>query len=473
MNRCPLCPGTNRCVGADGPDDADVFIIPEAPGKDENKRGIPFVGKTGDEVNKHYLPLSGLHRHQVRIDNCISCLPVSAGGKLDPNRRKDIELLESCTAHHIYPYLERARPKLLVPLGSFACRAIVPHINLELGHGILTETRWGIPAYPMYHPALGLHTPKSMLLLRNDWIRLKAVLRGTYVRPTDPYPEPDYAEVTDVREIRELDPCLPMGCDTEFHRRRGPYCLTYSQHLGTGRLIRADRTDLLRAFQDHLDRHVAAVCFHNWLADAPVTADMGLSFPRRHLVDTMACVFHLGNLPQGLKAIAYREMGMTMQDFEDLVTPYSTDLCLDYLMRASAVKWPKPEQDLIRGDDMQWTLYKPQSMNTKLKRFMTDYCKGGGTLNVFERWDNWEDQQEMIEAECGEWPGLDISHVPHEFVIPYACRDSDAALRLYYLIQHMRRRVRRVSQDKWTEGWEYGNQSRHERTEGSAATAGA
>lgn len=455
--RCPLCPGTNQCVQPDGPEDAEVVCLGEAPGKDENKPppkgGRPFIGKTGDEVNRHYLPLAGLRRGEVRFDNVIRCMPVTSGGKLDATRRKDLELLESCTSHHLYPYLDRAAPTLLVPLGAFACRAICPTVNLELGHGILTETRWGIPAYPMYHPALGIHEPKKMLMIRNDWIRLKSILRGGYTRPIDQYPEPDYREVTDVRDLEELDPTTPLGCDTEFHRARGPFCLTYANRVGTGRLIRATRPDLLRHFQRGLDRWEAPICFHSWLADAPIVAAMGLRFPRRRLVDTMACVYHLGNLPQGLKALAYREMSMLMQSFEDLVTPYSTERCLDYLMRASLVEWPKPEEQLIRDDDMQWKIYKAQSMNTKLKRFFTDYTKANGEKDVFKSWENWEVEQPMIEAQCGEWPGLDISHAPFDEILPYACRDADAALRLYRLIQHMRRRVRRAPQHTWTEGW--------------------
>lgn len=454
MDRCSLCPGTNDCLSPDGPEDADVICIGEAPGKDEQKKKRVFIGKTGDEVNGHYLRLAGLRRDTVCFTNAIRCLPVSTGGKLSLDRVKDRALLQSCANAFLDPHLRRVRPRVVVPMGAFACAAISPDITLELQHGLPLQTAWGL-TYPMYHPALGIHEPKKMLMIRNDWIRLKSVLNGTYTPREDPYPEPDYAEVTDVREIRQLDPTRPMGCDTEFHRRRGPFCLTYSQFPGTGRLIRAERSDLLRAFQEHLDRHDAAICFHNWLADAPVTAAMGLSFHRRLLVDTMVLVFHLGNLPQGLKALAYREIGMVMQDFNDLVTPYSTELCLDYLMRASAVTWPKPEQDVIRGDDMQWKLYKQQSMNTKLKRFFTDFAKGDGTMNVFERWENWEDEQPMIEAECGEWPGLDISHAPFEEILPYACRDADACLRLYSLIQHMRSRVRQYPQHEWTKGWMY------------------
>jgi uracil-DNA glycosylase len=451
-DRCALCPGVNTCIEPSGPADADVIFIGEAPGREEQKKGVPFVGKTGEEVNSHYLPLSGLRRSAVCFTNAIRCLPTGPGGKLHADRSKDRALLQSCTERFLYPHLDRSQPRVLVPMGAFACQAVDPTLNLELQHGLPLQSRWGL-TYPMYHPALGIHEPKRMLQLRNDWIRLKSVLRGTFTRVVDPYPEPDYAEVTDVDEIDALDPEQPMGCDTEFHRKRGPYCLTYSTAPGTGRLIRAERRDLLAAFQRQLDRWRASIAFHNWLADAPVTEALGLRFPRRRLVDTMVGVYHLGNLPQGLKAIAYREMGMVMQDFDDLVTPYSTDRCLTYLLRAAAVDWPKPEEQLIRDDAMQWTIYKPQSMHTKLKRFMTDYIKSNGTLSVFERWDNWDEEQPMIEAQCGEWPGLDISHAPFEEVLPYACRDADACLRLLSLIRHMRQRVRKAPQQEWTEGW--------------------
>jgi DNA polymerase len=452
MDRCQLCPGVHKCIGPSGPEDAHVIFIGEAPGKDEEKKGTVFIGKTGDEVNGHYLPLAGLSRRTVRFTNAIRCLPSTAGGKLALDRTKDRDLLDACAGRFLYPDLARARHTILVPMGAFACYAIDPDISLDLQHGLPIQTRWGL-TYPMYHPALGIHEPKKMLLIRNDWMRLRDVLAGTYTYPLDPYPEPDYVEVTHVDDLDSLDPTCPMGCDTEFHRKRGPFCLTYSQAPGTGRLIRAERVDLLRAFQARLDEWAAPIGFHNWLADAPITAAMGLVFPYRRLVDTMVAVYHLGNLPQGLKALAYREMGMIMQDFDDLVTPYSTERCLDYLMRASLVDWPKPEEQLVRGDDMQWKIYKPQSMSTKLKRFFTDYGKSDGTLNVFERWENWEAEQAAVEATCGEWPGLDISHAPFEAVLPYACRDSDACLRLLFLIQHIRQRVRKAPQHEWSKGW--------------------
>lgn len=425
------------------------MFIGEAPGKEENKRGVPFVGKTGQEVNEHYLPLAGLKRETSYFTNAIKCLPTTNGGKLDKKRQGDIALLQSCANHHLFEEMLAREPKLLIPMGAFACLAIDPTINLELDHGHLVQTRLGIPAFPMYHPAGGLHEPKKMLHIRTDWDRLRRHLAHKLPAVCDAFPEPDYAEVVSVSEIRCIDYTKPMAADTESSRNLGPYCLTYSQEPGTGRLIRAERTDLLAAFQARLAQWQSIILFHNWLYDKPVTEEMGLQFPAKAMRDTMLWAFHLGNLPQGLKALAKRELGMVMEDFVDVVSPHSTKLVLDYYRQAQEHAWPKPEEELVRDKVGKWKLYKPQSMSTKFKRFFTDYSKSADK-DVFAMWeDNWTDSQGMIEAACGPWPGLDIAHVPFDQMLFYACRDADAGLRMLPILQHMRRMVRHKPQEKW------------------------
>lgn len=409
--------------------------------------GRVFVGKTGEEVNRHYLPIAGLRRESVTVTNAISCLPVSSGGKLDPKSAKDQQLLMSCAAHHLYPLIDRMRPKLIVAMGNFACQALDPNINLELQHGLPVQTTFGA-VYPMYHPATGLHEPKRMLHIRNDWIRLKSHLAGTFTPPVDEYPDPDYQEVEDESEFLYLDPERILAADTETTGRREPFCLTYTQFPGSGRLVRAERVDLLRALQSKLQAWRAPILFHNWLFDRPVTRAMGLQIPDRLVMDTMALVFHLGNLPQGLKALAYRELGMTMQDFDDLVTPHSSARVLDYYRKMDEWEWPRPDEQLII-EKGKFKLYRPQSLSTKLKRFFTDYSKNPDK-DVFTMWeDNWEEHQAEIETECGEWPGKDIQHAPFAEVLHYACRDSDALLRLYPKLVQMRQRVRKFPQEKW------------------------
>jgi len=451
MERCDLCPAKHNMVPASGPEDSHVIFIGEAPGKDENRQGIPFVGKTGREVNEHYLPLAGLRRDNVRFTNSIKCLPDTPQGRLTLDRDKDRGLLLSCSSQHLYSELEYSSPSVLVPMGVLACYALDPDINLELQHGIPLETSWGT-VFPMYHPAGGLHEPKKMLMIRNDWVRLSKYLKGKLHVPIDPYTTPDYREIP-AEELLEWhlecnDYSMPIACDTEITRHHDPFCLTFSTSTGTGYLIRADNKDALEIFQDVLDRWTGPILFHNWLFDQQVVSKMGLRFPDKRVVDTMVRVYHLGNLPQGLKALAYRLLGMKMSDFDDLVTPYSTPLCLQYIRDAHSMEWPKPEEQMVRDAEGQWKLYKPQSMGTKFKRFLTDYSKNPAK-DIYGSWDNWEDSHELIESVCGPWPGKDIRHVPFDKVIHYACRDADATLRLWEVLQRMTRQVRRKFQENW------------------------
>lgn len=452
MSRCPECPGQNLCIGPDGPKSprGGVLFVGEAPGATENKKNRVFIGRTGEEVDGQYLPLAGLKRNAVTFCNAIQCLPISAGGKLDPKQAKDISLLQSCANHALYPLIEKMKPRVIVPMGNFACRAILDGaFDLIIGHGFPVDTIWNIPAFPMYHPALGLHSPKEMIYIRTDWIRLGQFLRNTLRLPHDDVDEPDYAEATQASHILDIDPTQPLAGDTEFGRE-GAYCLTYTQRPGFGRLIRAERRDLLRVLQTRLDQYRAPILFHNWLADWPYCTEMGLSLPHRHLVDTMALVYHLGNLPQGLKALSRRELGMEMQDFDDLVRPYSREEVLLYYRRMTLETWEKPEAQAVRDKSGKWKLYKPHSMATKLKTFFTHLAKDPNK-DVFEAWSNWEEEHAEIQARCGPWPGIDISHVPFEHIIAYACRDVDALIRLYPILRHMASRVRKSPQHQWRE----------------------
>lgn len=428
------------------------MFVGEAPGFDEDKRGVSFVGKTGKEVNEHYLPLAGLDRESCYFTNAIRCLPDRPSGRLDMNRQADIDLLMSCAHEHLYEEIAEMQPSLIVPMGAFACYAIDPNISLDLHHGMPISTVLGVDAFPMWHPSGGIHEPKKMLYIRTDWIRLGQYLNGQLQVPEDPYLNPDYAEVEDVDEIRAIDPTRDMANDTEYSRSLGPYCLTYSQEEGTGRLIRFSRRDLIAAFQDKLDEFDANIWFHNEPYDAGVVKEGGLSYPRRLIRDTMLRTAHLANMQQGLKVLSFRELGIRMLDFEDLVKPYSTNIVLEYYLQAKLENWPKPEPKLERDDKGKWKLKQPHGMNTKLKTFFTNLAKNP-KKDVFKAWENWEDSHEMIESVCGPWPGMDILHVAEAdwpAVLAYACRDADATLRYKNLVSRMVEVVKTGKpQDQW------------------------
>lgn len=305
----------------------------------------------------------------------------------------------------------------------------------------------------MYHPAGGIHEPKKMLTIRTDYVRLRQYLQGTLKVPKDEYENyEDYRTLEDPYELNEVlygayD--LPLACDTETTKSHAPYCLTFSILPGTGYLIRANDRQMLQHFQLFLDQWRGPILFHNWLFDKDVVQAMGLRFPEHRIVDTMVRVFHLGNLPQGLKALSYRELGMKMQDFYDLVSPYSTIKCVDYIRRMQDIDWPKPDPVMERDKEGRWKVKQPHSIKTKVKTFFT-YLSKDPEKNVFDAWANWEDSHELIEYKMGEpWPGLCITHAPEDKVRHYACRDSDALCRFYPQLIKMARRVRKTSQEYW------------------------
>lgn len=448
-NRCPLCPNKFNCISPDGPTDSEIMFVGEAPGYQENKSGVPFIGSTGRELNEHYLPLAGLKRGEIYITNAIRCFPDRPKGKLDLNREKDKELLKSCSEFHLLAEIDRVKPKLIVPMGAFACYALDQDISLDLHHGIPINSGIGT-LFPFWHPSGGVHEPKKILQLRNDWIRLRRYLRGGLNVPIDNFGCPDYRECTS-SDISDIDPTVSMAADTESSKFKGPYCLTYSQQPGYGRLIRSEDTKLLQAFQRKIDKWESYVYFHNWPYDWTVTEDMGLSFPTKLSIaesmgvkftapitrDTMMMVYHLGNLPQGLKTLAFRLLGMVMEDFEDLVKPYSAGRVYDYYRLAQTFEWPKPEEQLIKNKNGKWKVYKAQSLNTKLKSLFTNLGKNS-EKDIFKVWDTWEVHQTEIEEKCGPYYGLDIADVPFEDVIHYACRDADATIRLVPILLKMR-----------------------------------
>lgn len=454
MSRCFNCPGTANCVGPDGPDYADILFVGEKPGREENAKKCVFIGKTGRELDEHYLPLAGLRRENVIITNTIRCYGGEGNkDKYDLNKQAHRDLLLSCADHHLYPHIERVKPKLIVPLGAFACYALDPDIDLELQHGIPTDSYFG-KLFPMYHPAGGLHEPKRMLHIRSDWDRLRRYIRGELSLPNDPFAGREEYRRLDtpagVDAVLEGRSSHPLACDTEIkrHNKRDPFCITFSTTPGTGYMVRADNRACLDRLQLHLNQWTGPILWHNWLFDYDVTLAMGLQFPIRLIVDTMVLVFHLGNLPQGLKALAYRELGMKMKDFDDVVTPHSRPLALRYLRDAAAVDWPKPPSEMKRDTEGGWKEYQPQSMKTKLKRFLTDYSKNPN-IDVFERWKNWGDAHYEIESQCGQFPGKCISHVPFDESLWYACRDADSLIRLYPVIKKMAKAVRRTTAERW------------------------
>ena len=168
--KCPLADGRTQTVFGVGNPEARVMIIGEAPGKNEDLQGEPFVGAAGKYLNE-LLAVAGLVREDVFIANVLKCRPP---GNRDP-RPEEIEL---CT-----PYLrEQTRtidPEFLVTLGNFSTKFILKtDIGITRLHG--TVQRAGkFKVFPIFHPAAALYDGSKREALENDFATLGELLRAS------------------------------------------------------------------------------------------------------------------------------------------------------------------------------------------------------------------------------------------------------------------------------------------------------
>ncbi|HID09242.1 TPA: uracil-DNA glycosylase [Candidatus Micrarchaeota archaeon] len=174
--RCPLHRERTKTVPGEGGFRKKIMFIGEAPGKNEDVQGRPFVGRAGEILNE-LLDSIGLAREDVFITNIVKCRPPN-------NRDPTPEEVKACS-----PFLERQiqilRPKIIVTLGRHAWRWIcehfgIPHEVISRAHGKVFRTNtlfYGtITVMPTYHPAAAIYNKNLLPILREDFRKLKEFL---------------------------------------------------------------------------------------------------------------------------------------------------------------------------------------------------------------------------------------------------------------------------------------------------------
>lgn len=147
---CGLCENRTRSVFGVGRRDAEILLIGEGPGEQEDLKGEPFVGPAGKLLDT-MLALIGLDRSKVYIANTVKCRPPM-------NRDPRPEELEACLPY-LWKQLELIEPKLLVCLGRVAAQALIlPDFRISRQHGQWFTVR-GLPTIATYHPSALLRDP--------------------------------------------------------------------------------------------------------------------------------------------------------------------------------------------------------------------------------------------------------------------------------------------------------------------------
>lgn len=172
FGHCDLKNGAHNLVFADGHASARVMVIGEAPGRDEDRQGLPFVGRAGQLLDKMFAAI-GMARSAegaagVYITNVLPWRPPQ---NRDP-KPEEIAMMVPFVKKHI----ELAEPDLIVLMGNISCQAMLGRRGITRLRGNWQEVS-GIPALPMFHPAYLLRNPHAKREAWADLLSLQAKLR--------------------------------------------------------------------------------------------------------------------------------------------------------------------------------------------------------------------------------------------------------------------------------------------------------
>ena len=167
--RCPLHRTRTHAVVSDGTPEARLVFIGEAPGRDEDLQGKPFVGAAGRLLTK-MIEAMGLRREEVYICNVLKDRPPA-------NRTPLPEEVEACLPF-LREQLAIIRPAVICTLGAVAAKALLgPHVAITKIRGDVRDYE-GIPLVPTFHPAYLLRNPPAKKFVWIDLQKVKQLLEA-------------------------------------------------------------------------------------------------------------------------------------------------------------------------------------------------------------------------------------------------------------------------------------------------------
>lgn len=166
---CPLKRGARNLVFSDGVAGAKVMLIGEAPGRDEDLQGKPFVGRAGQLLDKMLAAIDLSREDSAYITNVLPWRPPQ---NRDPKPEEIAMML---------PFLKRhialAKPEVIVIVGNISCQALLGKRGITRLRGNWTQAE-GKPALPMFHPAYLLRNPAAKREAWADLLEIRAKLNS-------------------------------------------------------------------------------------------------------------------------------------------------------------------------------------------------------------------------------------------------------------------------------------------------------
>lgn len=173
---CPeLAAGATQLVFGDGNLDADIVFVGEAPGKNEDERGLPFVGAAGKFLDE-MLSSVGFNRKDVYITNIVKYRP--------PGNRDPLPEEKAAFWPYLLKQLAVIGPKIVVTLGRHSGQAFLPDLRISTDHGqpkrikvTLNGKQKSFIILPLYHPAAALYNGSLRTILIEDFQSVPRLLK--------------------------------------------------------------------------------------------------------------------------------------------------------------------------------------------------------------------------------------------------------------------------------------------------------
>jgi uracil-DNA glycosylase family 4 len=164
--RCDLYKCATRAVPGEGPENAEIMFIGEAPGFNEDQQGRPFVGAAGKFLD-HLFASIGLNREQVYIANVVKHRP--------PNNREPLPAEIAACSSWLNRQIDIVHPRIIVTLGRYSMARYFPNKSISKIHGTF-EKRDGVIYFAMYHPAAALHQQALRYEIEQDILKIPPLL---------------------------------------------------------------------------------------------------------------------------------------------------------------------------------------------------------------------------------------------------------------------------------------------------------
>ncbi len=199
--RCPLHETRTKAVFGAGNADAELMFVGEAPGAEEDRQGLPFVGRAGQLLNQ-LLEEIGMRREDVFIANVLKSRP--------PGNRDPQPLEISACEPYLFEQVRLIEPRVVCTLGNFATKLLSgSQTGITRVRGVPQVHRLGartVFLLPLLHPAAALRTPAVKEQLRADFATIPGLLAGP---PAEPLPSREEIAALEGESARQAKPPPP------------------------------------------------------------------------------------------------------------------------------------------------------------------------------------------------------------------------------------------------------------------------